>query len=110
MRGGRQFPANARIVPVHSLIERIAIMTGYTVHTGTSDDFVVGWDNIFQDGSTSGRKSAAKTSKAGTRKSKKKASAKKTAKKKPAQKKSAQKKTAKKKSAQKKTAQKKSGR
>jgi len=45
-------------------------MTGYTVHTGTSDDFVVGWDNIFSNSAakkqTSGKKkSAAKKKTAG---------------------------------------------
>lgn len=53
-----------------------SIMTGYTVHTGSSEKFTEGWDNIF-GGSTTGKKTAKKA----------------TAKKKPA----AKKKTAKKK-------------
>ena len=47
-------------------------MTGYTVHTGTSDDFVVGWDNIFSNSAakkqTSGKKKSAAKKKSGGKK------------------------------------------
>jgi hypothetical protein len=35
-------------------------MTGYTVHTGSTEKFAAGWDQIFQTGSAA--KSAAKSS------------------------------------------------
>lgn len=52
------------------------IMTGYTVHTGTSKKFTEGWDNIF-DKKTPGKKKAARKvsgTKAKSRSTKKKKS------------------------------------
>ena len=36
-------------------------MTGYTVHTGTSDEFADGWDRIFSGSDSKTGKSAKKT-------------------------------------------------
>lgn len=41
-------------------------MTGYTVHTGSSEKFSSGWDNIFGKGKT-GKKSAAARKPASTK-------------------------------------------
>ena len=35
-------------------------MTGYTVHTGSSDKFAVAWDRVFQDGVGSSSEGATK--------------------------------------------------
>lgn len=35
-------------------------MTGYTVHTGTSKKFTEGWDNIFDNKQSAGKKSGKK--------------------------------------------------
>jgi len=50
-------------------------MTGYTVHTGSTEKFSEGWDRIFERGSKSSKKKAASGSAA---KSKKKAARKKS--------------------------------
>jgi hypothetical protein len=59
-------------------------MTGYTVHTGSTEKFTEGWDNIFSD-----HPQPAKKSKSKKPAKKKAASGKATAKKKPARKKTA---------------------
>ena len=41
-------------------------MTGYTVHTGSTEKFAAGWDEIFRKGAT---KSAGGTRKPGAKKS-----------------------------------------
>ena len=50
------------------------IMTGYTVHTGTSKKFVSGWDRVFGDDKDAKdtTKTNRKTDSAKTKKSKKK--------------------------------------
>ncbi|MFK7818532.1 MAG: hypothetical protein AB8G99_07430 [Planctomycetaceae bacterium] len=49
-------------------------MTGYTVHTGSSEKFSIGWDNIFSGGKvkkkTAKKKVAKKPTKKATRKKK----------------------------------------
>ena len=50
-------------------------MTGYTVHTGSTEKFSEGWDNIFGDRKASKKKAPAKLPK---KKSKKSPSRKKT--------------------------------
>jgi len=55
-------------------------MTGYTVHTGTSEKFAAGWDQIFSGGGTKPAKKAAKQVE-GAKATKKAAPAKKAAKK-----------------------------
>ena len=35
-------------------------MTGYTVHTGTSKKFTEGWDNVFTNQKSAGKKSGKK--------------------------------------------------
>ena len=54
-------------------------MTGYTVHTGASEKFVVGWDTIFGNGKTPKKagKSTAKANKTAAGSQKKKPSTKK---------------------------------
>lgn len=47
-------------------------MTGYTVHTGSSEDFASGWDRIFGDKKKKDEKSQKKSAKAKDKKSKKK--------------------------------------
>jgi hypothetical protein len=49
-------------------------MTGYTVHTGSTEDFAAGWDQIFKK--TGRSKSKPAKSKPGARKAPKKAIAK----------------------------------
>lgn len=52
-------------------------MTGYTVHTGTSDQYASGWDRVFKE-EGSGKKSASrKASKKTAKKSKSRSSGKK---------------------------------
>ena len=51
-------------------------MTGYTVHTGSNENYSQGWDAIFRKGAGSAKKSAAK----GTNKAPKKVATKKAAK------------------------------
>lgn len=50
-------------------------MTGYTVHTGSSDKFASGWDQVFSankpDAKGKAKKSAAKAAKSAKAKSKK---------------------------------------
>lgn len=58
----------------HSPSQQESIMTGYTVHTGSSEKFSQGWDSIFKK--RAGKKTAAKKT------PKAKAAAKKSAKKK----------------------------
>jgi len=55
-------------------------MTGYTVHTGSSEKFTEGWDNIFSGTKKKAGKSASK--KAAKNKSNKKTAKKKSTKKK----------------------------
>ncbi len=62
-------------------------MTGYTVHTGSTEKFSDGWDRIFDDVSKSRKKPASGRSKAKTRKSTAKSAAKSTGKRAPAKKK-----------------------
>lgn len=38
-------------------------MTGYTVHTGSTEKFAAGWDAIFRKGTAKPKKKAAKASK-----------------------------------------------
>lgn len=52
-------------------------MTGYTVHTGSSEDFTKGWDRIFGDQTVEKAKKKKKTKKKTTAKAKKKDSKKK---------------------------------
>ncbi len=52
-------------------------MTGYTVHTGSSEDFTEGWDRIFGDKPVEKAKKKKKTKKKSTEKAKKKDSKKK---------------------------------
>ena len=47
-------------------------MTGYTVHTGSSEDFASGWDRVFGDNKKKNKKSKKKSEKAKAKKSKKK--------------------------------------
>ncbi|WP_166826874.1 hypothetical protein [Thalassoroseus pseudoceratinae] len=48
-------------------------MTGYTVHTGSSDEFAEGWDRIFKKSTDqkSTKKTPAKAKKTATKKKKK---------------------------------------
>ena len=48
-------------------------MTGYTVHTGSTEDFAAGWDQIFKK--NAGGKSKAAKSKPGAKKAPKKQAA-----------------------------------
>ena len=43
-------------------------MTGYTVHTGSTEKFAAGWDNIFRPGTASGSRAKTKPAKAGAAK------------------------------------------
>lgn len=47
-------------------------MTGYTVHTGSSEEFASGWDRIFGEGKKKEKKPKKKSPKAKEKKSKKK--------------------------------------
>ncbi|WP_417387363.1 hypothetical protein [Gimesia sp.] len=52
-------------------------MTGYTVHTGSTEDFTNGWDRIFGDKTVKKEKKKKKTKKKTTEKATKKDSKKK---------------------------------
>lgn len=45
-------------------------MTGYTVHTGSTDKFTKGWDQIFQKKQPGKKAPAAKSAKKGAKKGK----------------------------------------
>ncbi len=42
-------------------------MTGYTVHTGSSEDFAAGWDRIFRDAKKKDKKPKKNAAKANTK-------------------------------------------
>jgi hypothetical protein len=48
-------------------------MTGYTVHTGSTEQFSEGWDRIFGNAAGQPRKTAAKKSAGGTKTAKNRA-------------------------------------
>lgn len=57
-------------------------MTGYTVHTGTSDEYTSGWDRIFQDAKKGPKNSSSsKSGKASGKTAKKNTAASKSSKK-----------------------------
>jgi hypothetical protein len=47
-------------------------MTGYTVHTGSSDEFAQGWDRVFGEGKRKEKQTKKKPAKAKAKKPKKK--------------------------------------
>jgi hypothetical protein len=53
-------------------LTRIGTMTGYTVHTGSTEKFSEGWDHIFGNSGSSKKKPSARPGKAKARQSKKK--------------------------------------
>lgn len=70
------------VFEIDTTIRQEQVMTGYTVHSGTTIKFSEGWDRVFQEGAAKTKSSGKKATSVATTKAKAKARVKRAAKKK----------------------------